>query len=461
MPFELRSVPGVPGVYRQAAGRVPDLPRVRTDVAGFVGIGGPNHVGEALRVDDWRSYEELYLRDSRGGAIAAPPGSQLAECVRAFFANGGLRCWVVNIATSVEASLAGEILAAMLGLHDRTGLELLLLHSDVAIVALPDLHAVATVPGAVHVKLPPIADQGAFVCCPSIRLTGDAVDLSSSDAGPLFTDAQILGAQRHLISRCARDAWRVFALVTTPSGRTVSQVETWRAALSDGIDPDEMDCAALYWPWLKTIDRPGGTVVVRPPLGYVAGIFARRDIGQGPHAAPSNETVIGAVGTETPVDDRLDERIYAQAINPCRAFPGRGVQLWGARTLRWKQPVSPLDRPDALGFVNVRRCLSAIERSVEHVGQMFVFEPNGAILRFGLVQAVAGYLISVYRAGALFGRTPTESFYVRCDDSLNPAPAIANGIVVCEIGVAIAAPAEFLVFRIGRRAGVIELKEVP
>lgn len=459
MAQELRSVPGVPGVYRQLAGRVPDLPRVRTDVAGFVGIAGPNHVDQTVRVDDWRGYELLFLRDAFGGELAPPLGSQLADCVRAFFANGGMRCWITNIAASTETADSGALLATMLGLTDRTGLEQLLLHPEVAIVALPDLHATVQVPEQVFVDLGPIADQGSFVCCPSIRTTTQVVDLGASAAGPVFTDEQILNAERYLITRCARDAWRVFALLAPPPSKTLTQIEQWRAALGDGMDPDDMDCAALYWPWLRTVDKPGGPVIVRPPLGYVAGVFARRDVAQGPHVAPSNEPVLGAVGTETKIDDRIDERIYAQAINPCRAFAGKGVQLWGARTLRWQQPASANDRPDPLGFINVRRCLSAIERSCEHIGQMFVFEPNGAVLRFGLVQAVAGYLISVFRSGALFGSTPTESFYVRCDDSLNPLAAISEGIVVCEVGVAIAAPAEFIVFRVGRRAGVIELKE--
>ena len=460
MAFELRNVPGVPGVYRHAAGRVPDLPRVRTDVAGFVGIGGPNRLGEAIRVDDWRAYELAFLRDDRGRSIDPPPGSRLAETVRAFFTNGGLRCWVVNIATAVESSDTGALLAAMLGLFDRTGLELLLLRPDVAIVALPDLHATVTAIDEVRVPLPPLAEQGRFVCCPSIRTTDDAADLSAQAAGPLFTDEQIIGAQQHLIARVGRDRWRVFALVTPQPDRTVSQVEGWRAALLAGADPDDFDCAALYWPWLRTVDRPGAAIELACPLGHVAGIFARRDNQAGPHAAPANETVIGAIGTELAIDDALDERLYAKGINPFRAFAGRGVQLWGARTLRWVEPASAVARPDPLGFVNVRRCLSAIERSVERIGQMFAFEPNAAILRFGLAQAVAGYLIGVHRAGALLGRAPNEGFFVRCDASLNPPEAIAAGQVVCEIGVAIAAPAEFLIFRIGRRAGVVELQEV-
>jgi hypothetical protein len=460
MALELRSVPGVPGVYRQLAGRVPDLPRVRTDVAGFVGIGGPNRVGEAVRVDDWRAYERVYLTGPHGEPLAPPAGTLLADTVRAFFANGGRRCWVVNVAASVEVDDTGELLAVMLGLHDRTGLELLLLHPDVAIVALPDLHATIVSPDEVRVPLPPIAEQGRFVCCPSIDVAGDAVDLSSLVAGPLFADSQILGAQQHLIARVGRDRWRVFALVTPPAGRTPAQALAWRAALASSADRGEQDCAALYWPWLRTVEKPGAPVVTSCPLGAVAGIFARRDVAQGPHSPPANELVLGAVGTEHPVDDALDERIYREGINPCRAFAGRGVQLWGARTLRWSEPATAIDRPDPLGFVNVRRALSALERSCERIGQMFAFEPNGAILRFALVQAIAGYLVEAHRAGALMGSVPDQAFYVRCDAALNPPEAIAAGQVVCEIGVAIAAPAEFIIFRVGRRAGVVELQEL-
>ncbi len=459
MTLELQRVPGVPGVFRQAAGRVPDLPRVRTDVAGFVGIGGPNRLGEAVRLDDWRSYEQVYLRDAHGQPLDAPAGAQLADCVRAFFMNGGLRCWVVNEAERPELSRAGELLALMLGLHGRTGLELLLLRPEVAVVALPDLHAQITVTEETRVPLPPLFEESRFACCPSMSVASDAVDLTADSASPLFSDAQLLGAQRHLLQRVSRDRMRVFALLTPPAGRSVSQAEAWRAELLDGLDPEQTECGALYWPWLRTVDRPGGEVTIRSPLGYTAGIFARRDLANGPHAAPANESVVGAVGTEYPVDAALAERVYAAAINPFCPFASAGVKLWGARTLRYRDPPSPSGRPDPLGFVNVRRCLSAIERSVERIGQIFMFEPNAALLRFALVQAVAGYLIQVHRAGALVGRTPTEAFFVRCDDALNPPGAVAQGLVVCEIGVAVAAPAEFLIFRVGRRAGVVELKE--
>src|SRR5690348_6023911 len=91
----------VPGVYRRPAPRVNSIPRVRTDVVGFVGVAGPNHLHEAWVVEDWRSYEQAYLRDELGRAIAPPPGAMLADTVRAFFANGGARCCIVNIRAQI------------------------------------------------------------------------------------------------------------------------------------------------------------------------------------------------------------------------------------------------------------------------------------------------------------------------------------------------------------------------
>src|SRR5690606_10496020 len=141
MAVESFVVPGVPGVYRRARERVAELPRVRTDVAGFVGVAGANRIGEAVRIDDWRSYELVYLRDAAGHPIPPPPGSALADAVRAFFANGGARCWIVNVAERVDSFTAEGLLAQLLGFSERVGLELLLLRSEVAIVGIPELDA--------------------------------------------------------------------------------------------------------------------------------------------------------------------------------------------------------------------------------------------------------------------------------------------------------------------------------
>src|SRR5437868_15549284 len=129
MSFVVDTVLGVPGVYRRPVEAAAGFPRMRSDVVGFVGVAGPNRIGEAVLLEDWRSYELAYLRGADGQALPAsvlPRGAQLRDTVRAYFANGGARCWVVNVAAVIEESQKLALLDAMLGYSARTGLELLL-----------------------------------------------------------------------------------------------------------------------------------------------------------------------------------------------------------------------------------------------------------------------------------------------------------------------------------------------
>lgn len=446
------AIPGVPGVYRQARQRVAELARVRTDVAGFVGIAGPNRLGEAVRFDDWRSFELTYLRDAGGHPIPPPPGAMLADTVRAFFANGGARCWVVNVAPRVDTFDAEALLVEMLGVNARVGLEQLLLHAEVAIIGMPELDAIIADDEQVTRPLPPVAGAGCFQCCPIPR-PGSVISTQRTFDRRLFTDDQVEFAQRYLIERCGRIKWRVFVVLAPPPGRTPAQALRWREAITTNVD--NTDCAALYWPWLRVQDKPGDALRLQSPIGHVIGVFARRDLARGPHAAPANETIDGVVGVEHPIDDPVNELVYDGGVNVLRGFPGRGIQVWGARTLLWgAQPEAPLS------WVNVRRCLSSIERNVERIGQTAVFEPNLPTLQLQVASAVIGHLLTVLASGALQAEKQEDAFFVRCNPANNPQAVVDAGQLICEIGVAIAAPAEFIVFRVGRREGVVELKEV-
>jgi hypothetical protein len=448
------TVAGVPGIYRQPAEVVAGFPRQRTDVVGFVGVAGPNHLGVAVRLDDWRSYEERYLRDAAGQPLAPPAGAQLRDAVRAFFANGGARCWVVNIAAAIEEADKAALLDAMLGWSDRTGLELLLERREVAIVVLPELEAWMEAPVEERFELP-VADDGRFQCCDRL-LGGSSITATGvQQVSPLLQPAEVLAAQRAFLDRIGRDKWRVFGLVTVPRGLGPAQVEAWRAALAAPLA--DADCGALYWPWVEASDRPGEPPRLQPPLGFVAGIFARRDLARGPHVAPANEPLYSVAAVERGVDDETHGRLHGAAVNVIRPFPNRGVELWGARTLAYGR-----DRADIgeLGHINVRRCLTAIERSCDWEGQRIVFEPNQPMTRFVLAQVITRHLHDVWQAGGLKGARPEDAFFVRCDAANNPPAVVDAGQLVCDIGVAIAAPAEFIVFRLGRTEGVVELQEV-
>lgn len=442
----------VPGVYHRPATRAEGFPRVRTDIAGFVGIGGPRHLGEAVAVDDWKAYVAEYRRDDLGESLAVPAGSALETAVRDFFANGGRRLWIVNVAERVDAERSDALLNDLLGLNgderNPRGLELLLRQDEVSIVAIPDFDARHVVVEDRYAgdDCPPSPCFGR--CGETFALAGTAVSEAVFESEQrLFADDDLIWAQRYVIQRLQRTRWRWFALLAPPPGLTADRAIDWRERLTKG--DDEIDMAGLYWPWLLAQDAPGARVRTVSPIGSVAGVFAAVDIASGPHAAPANRSIEGAIGLDTPVGDGENASAYEAGVNVLRDFPGRGITLWGARTLRWQSRAS---RGEPLAYVNARRCLSAIARSCDVIGQPIVFQPNNTLERIKLHQLLTDYLLRVYRTGALMGDAPQDAFFVK----IEPVEESPEGQLIAKVGVALAAPAEFIVFRIGRETGVIE-----
>jgi hypothetical protein len=181
-----------------------------------------------------------------------------------------------------------------------------------------------------------------------------------------------------------------------------------------------------------------------PPAGHMAGIWSRSDDTRGVHKAPANEVVRGAVSLETQITSREHDLLNPQGINCIRAFPGRGVRVWGARTL---------SSDPAWRYLNVRRLFNFIEESILEGTQWVVFEPNDLDLWQRIRRTITAFLLGVWRDGALFGATPEEAFYVKCDSETNPPDVVDAGQVVVEIGIAPVKPAEFVVFRIAQFSG--------
>jgi phage tail sheath protein FI len=418
------------------------------------------------RCDDWRDFV-LQL----GGLPDPEDGTLLARGVRAYFANGGARCRVVTIrrprfddAVGMRAALEALVGIAGSSEVEATGLERLLCISEVAIVDAPDLYARRVDPDVRTLELPPRDREACFGDCDDVLGLRRGVSATGSHAaaGPLFEDEAVLAQQRAMLIRCAPERWRVMLLLAAPveldtstgmfRGPSADRSIAWRQQLDQVVDDLRAACGAFYHPWALTQEKVGAPIVELPPTTLAAGIMARRDLARGPHVSPANERFVGVVGLSPPVDDDTNALIYETPlhINPLRAFPGFGVQLWGARTLssdRWMR------------YVAVRRCLSAIERRAMAALQPLVFEPNTPTLWFQITQAMLGILVPIFDAGALRGETYEQAFYVRCDETNNPPDTIELGQVLCEVGVAIAAPAEFIVFRVGRREAVVELLE--
>ncbi len=240
--------------------------------------------------------------------------------------------------------------------------------------------------------------------------------------------------QSELISHCERLQYRI-AVLDTPSGSGIGRVRNWRGQIDSSH-------AAMYHPWITIFDPVTRSEINVPPSGYVAGIYARNDVENGVQKAPANEVVRSAVGLEFRINKAQQDVLNPDGINCIRFFEGRGYRLWGARTTT--------SDPE-FKYVNVRRYLAYLERSIDEGTQMFVFENNGPDLWRNVERTVGSFLRNEWRSDRLLGTTREEAYFVRCDRSTMTQNDIDNGRLICEVGVSLLKPAEFVIFRVGQK----------
>lgn len=347
------------------------------------------------RFGGWSAYEPQQLAmDSQ--AIALNGHQVLSHAVFGFFNNGGGRAFVVRVRKD--------------SLQDDLNLALATLESveSIALVAFPGL---------------------------------------SSDKG-------IASA---LVAHCELTKYR-FAILDAPQHpldaqrRLDLELLTYNSAQSQL--PARSKHAGLYFPYIEVVDpalqlqqasvdsvpdKYKGLVHV-PPSGAIAGVYARTDVQRGVFKAPANASVLGARNVQYYISRAAQEGLNPQGVNCIRTLNG-DITVWGARTLGG-------DENNEWRYVSVRRTFLFLAKSIDAGTQWVVFEPNTPALWGAVRRNVTGFLTTVWRDGALFGTTPEEAFYVKCDAENNPLDSREIGRLVIEVGVAIVRPAEFVIFRI-------------
>jgi phage tail sheath protein FI len=255
----------------------------------------------------------------------------------------------------------------------------------------------------------------------------------------------VQAVQLAMLAHCELMGDRV-AILDAPPGLNAQQIKEWR------VDKAGYDSkfGTLYWPWIKVFDPLAGQAIFVPPSGHVAGIWARNDDTRGVHKAPANEVIRGTISLETQLTKAEHDQLNPQGINCLRAFPSRGIRIWGARTL---------SSDPAWRYLNVRRLFNYVEESILVGTQWVVFEPNDMRLWQRTKRTINAFLLRTWRDGALFGATPEEGFYVKCDAETNPPEVIDAGQLVVEVGIAPVKPAEFVIFRIAQFSGGAALSE--
>lgn len=310
----------------------------------------------------------------------------LAHAVYGFFNNGGGRCFVLNVGAGDPEKKVASKAALYIGQDNGPG-------TRTGLKAFEDVEEIN------------------ILCAPG-------------QTDPVIQDA--------VLSHCENMRYR-FAVLDSPE-----------VIEKGGVDklpkPRDSKYGAYYFPWIEVYDPYKGNVF-QPPSGYMCGVYARSDGERGVHKAPANELVRGALGLRYNITKGEQDILNPKGINCIRAFSNRGIRVWGARTISsdasWR-------------YINVRRLFNMVEQSIEIGTQWAVFEPNDQRLWKRITRDLTAFLMRLWRQGALFGKTPEEAFYVKCDDETNPPEVIDAGQLICEIGMCPVKPAEFVVFRIGQ-----------
>ncbi len=357
----------------------PPVPSFLTGVPAF--LGRTTEGPRTLqRLTLWPQFEAIF-----GGAS----DGFLLEAVRGFFENDGVVCYVVPLD---ETRPIADGLA--LGL-----------------AALDDL------------------DDVDLICAPDI--------MTSAIWPPGSPPQAVTDAQEVLLDHC-RDRGNRFAILDGVPTMYSDEVEAQCQTLAG----EAGGYGVLYYPWLWV---PGGDGQQRcvPPCGHLAGIYSRNDWRIGVHKAPANEVVEGALDLHIGLTGPQVGELYQGAVNCLLAFPGRGIRVWGARTL---------STDPAWRNVNARRLVGTISRWIERFMTSLVYEPNDVRLWVRIMRELTAYLDGLFQRGALRGHTADEAFFVKCDNETNPREVIDAGMVVTQIGLAPTVPAEFIIVRAIRGA---------
>lgn len=378
-----------PGVYVQETVSSPrPIAGVDTAGAAFIGAAAQGPSDTATSVTSGEDFEHVFGR----GSAAMP----LGRAVRQFFANGGENAVIVRVAPAD----ADQTAAAISGDSGRPS----------------GIHALleAPLPGLVLVP-----DAAYFDTAAHARVTADVLAF----------------CERH----------KLFHIADVPRDVAGKQIATVAAWAENTVS--HSPCGAVYFPWLRTkgaagrAKKPGASV---PPAGAAAGVYARTDLARGVWKAPAGIEAdlldaSATVPTLSPADQNL---LHGVSVNAIRSEPGRGLFLWGARTLL------PAASAGEWAYVPTKRFALFLERSLAEDLRWAVFEPNDEPLWAQIRLATSSFFYQLFRAGAFSAARPQEAYFVKCGRDTMTQADIDAGRLILAVGFAPMRPAEFIVLTI-------------
>ncbi|HSC49338.1 MAG TPA: phage tail sheath C-terminal domain-containing protein [Gaiellaceae bacterium] len=230
-------------------------------------------------------------------------------------------------------------------------------------------------------------------------------------------------------------------LVAEPAGTKAATV-----AAAGAIAAAARGHAAIWFPRLEVPDPLQPAARVRfGSSAAIAGLLARTDLERGVWAFPAG-ALRRTTGPASAIDAHGAALLRRDGVNAIRRVQGQGIVPWGVRTVGRGR-----DSDEEWRYVPVRRTALYLEESIDRGLAWAAFEPNDEPTWTRIRATVAAFLEETFQTGAFAGRTPEESYFVRCGLETTTQREIENGVVVVEVGFAPLRPAEFVAFRIRHR----------
>ncbi len=456
-----------PGVYIEEISKFPpSITAVETAIPAFIGFtdtaiaDGKSVTGTPVRISSLLEYETIYggpqkeqnlvvtitESDTSGirynVSVNEEPGKGLSKhimyyALQQFYANGGGPCYIISVGgyqdfgTPLEGQ--DDFLDALTELKKQ---------DEPTLIIFPEGQ---NMPQDMYKTLLEAALEQCFL------LKDRFVIMDLFDSGvDLKTEGEILEAANTFRSAISSDQSRLsYGAVYFPN---------IRSTFDYSYDPDTVTIVgrdSSDYADLNNLDKSNVRLaianysIILPPSASVAGVYARVDNSHGVWKAPANEGLLAVSGVTCEVSDQIQRNLNVdvnagKSVNVIRFFPGRGIKVWGARTLdgnsnEWR-------------YVSVRRYFNMVEESTKKASEGFVFEPNDANTWVKVKAMIENFLINQWRSGALAGAKPEHAFYVKIGiNETMTAFDILEGKMIVEIGLAVVRPAEFIILKFSHK----------
>ncbi len=458
-----------PGVYIE---EIPTLPpsvaQVETAIPAFIGYTandsykGDSLVNKPKRVKSFTEFEEVFGKPITTFTITvnaqdelqpiADPGLtfRMNYALQMYFANGGGPCYICSAGKTIPAASGTK------RTNLKTGLDAIKKEDEPTILLFPDAPAMDEDDFYTIYKdaLAQCAELGDRVTIIDIFNTGAQAfgDVEANFRSKIGNNFLKYGAAYYPYLKTnlnyAFDEVAQTVAGGTVAGKALTKVPTPPATALTPAEEGQSLFHSHNELYHKIKEAIAKHFVVMPPSAAIAGVYAQVDSNRGVWKAPANVSLNYVKEPMIRIDDE-DQRDMnvtgtGKSVNAIRSFTGKGIIVWGARTLAGND--------NEWRYVPVRRFFNMVEESVKKATIQFVFEPNDANTWVKVRAMIENFLVIQWRAGALQGAKPEDAFFVSVGlGTTMTALDILEGRMNVEIGMAVVRPAEFIILKFSHK----------